>query len=311
MTSSSYVEDPWAEEPSDIPATPGGEQIVSIEPGQDPQPVLSGAQYEEPDWALGNEPDPVVPFDQQPVEDQKRDVVALIADDSGQAVALFRDPDEVQRMTRSLSGALVEQVRSVYAQARAPRVAKYGEKEPPTDVHVAEELRTMADARDTLTAIAKAIGTGAEEARAIAREILAEVAPDERKAKTVRLADGHGWDLKVTRSQPTEAVVNLDDVQDVLAGSLLARYSRDMDDTLAGQRAYAHGIRAGMDALLGVLSKPGVRTTALDALVRTLEGEGEEDLALRLRHAYGRKAKGEPVVDLKREEPKGSTSTGG
>jgi hypothetical protein len=123
----------------------------------------------------------------------------------------------------------------------------------------------------------------------------------------VRLADGHGWDLKVTRTQPTEVSVELAEVQDVLTAWCVSRY-----DTRGNEAAtYAEGVREGMNALLGVLTKPDVRTTALDALVRTMEGAGEEALALRLRHAYGRKAKGEPRVDLKREAPKVSPSTGG
>lgn len=248
---------------------------------------------------LGDAADMFVP--QQPVEDERRDVVALIADDSGRAVALFRDPDEVQRMTRSLSGALVDQVRQVWMQARNPRVAKHGPDHAPSEIEVAEELRTMADARDTLTAIARAVTTGAEEARAITAEVLAEVAPDERKAKTVRLADGHGWDLKVSRSQPTEVAVDLAEVQDVLVAWLLTKVTGSPGDVAR----YAYGVREGMEALLGVLAKPSVRTTALDALVKTIEGAGEEDLALRLRHAYGRKSKGEPRVEIKREPPKG------
>lgn len=277
--------DPWAK-----PPTPAADEVPHVQ--------------DEPPWEVSGDPVvPTVEFDQQPVEDERRDVVALIADDSGRAVALFRDPDEVQRMARSLSGALVDQVRQVWMQARNPRVAKHGPDHAPSEIEVAEELRTMADARDTLTAIARAITTGADEARAITAEVLAEVAPDERKAKTVRLADGHGWDLKVSRSQPTEVSVDLDAVQDVLAGWLLSKVVGDVTQ----QAAYAHGVRAAFEALLGVLAKPSVRTTALDALVKTIEGAGEEDLALRLRHAYGRKSKGEPRVEIKREPPKEET----
>jgi hypothetical protein len=203
-------------------------------------------------------------------------------------------------MTRALSGALVEQVRQVYVAARTPRVAKHGPDRQPSEIEVAEELRTMADARDTLTAIAKAVTTGADEARAITAEVLAEVAPDERKAKTVRLADGHGWDLKVTRSQPTKVEVRLEEVQDVLVAWSVSRY-----DTRGNEAAtYAEGVRAGMAVLLSVLASPSVKTTALDALVREVEGAGEEALALRLRHAYGRKSTGEPRVEIKREPPK-------
>lgn len=297
-----YVEDPWAEAMAETAPLNGGDYEEA--------PVFTDGTYEDAPWALKDEPPqvPVVEFDQQPVEDERRDVVALIADDSGRAVALFRDPDEVQRMTRSLSGALVEQVRQVWTEARTPRVAKTAGKAP-NEVEVAEELRVLADARDTLTAVAKALTTGADEARAIAGEVLAEVAPDERKAKTVRLADGHGWDLKVSRTQPTEVSVNLDEVQDVLASWLLGQFAKASPGMDPAHLHYAKGVRAGMAGLLGVLTKPSVRTTALDALVRTMEGAGEEPLALRLRHAYGRKSKGEPRIEVKREPPKDAGAT--
>ena len=291
-----YIEDPWAE------------QEVTPAPAQYAEPVLSGADYEDAPWALADEPDhvPTVEFDQQPVENERRDVVALIADDSGRAVALFRDPDEVQRMSKALGEALVEQVRTVANEAKAPRLAKHGPKHKPTEVTVAEELRTLADARDTLTAVARAITTGAEEARALAGEVLAEVAPDERKAKTIRLADGHGWDLKVVRSNPTEAVVELDQIQDVLAAWGLEQHAKDKGEHFT--LGFARGQRYAMEALLSVLTKPGVKTTALDALVRELEGAGQEDLALRLSHAYGRRSTGEPRIEMKREAPKGGGS---
>lgn len=268
-------EDPWAN-PEPVPQVEGQETLEEAGILIDPGPVVEG-------W--------VVPANipQVPITS----AVARLSSITGEVVDRFRDPDEVAAMSGALGRTLADEVRGLAVEARAARP-----EGPVTDVVLAPELRVLADARDTLAALAKAFTTGANEARDAAGEVLVELAGDPRRTVTVKVPDGHGWLLTASRRQPTETQANLGEVIDLLVADLPAQY----EGNVAEARAYASGIRQGIQELLRLVSPVKWKSTALDEWKQRLEAAEKHDLAIRLGHAYGRPSKGKPSITFERSE---------
>lgn len=225
---------------------------------------------------------------------------AVLARDTGRALADWRDPDLVTKAVGDVRRRVLEEVRGQYGQVLTGRP-----EGRVTEATVAPELAFLTSAHYALAQLADAIKAGADEARQIAGEVLVDVSGDERKRATVKVADVYGG-IVAKREVPSEVSVRQDDVLDVLVASLLAEWA--VTDTGAAGNpeatAYARGARDALAALLPLTSPPKWKSTALDALTRKLEEAGEDALALRLSHAYGRVSKGNPRVTLEREEAK-------
>lgn len=174
----------------------------------------------------------------------------------------------------------------------------------PDDVRDESDLRAelvgAADDAEVLERIAAVFVDGGKLATTIAGDLVAEL-PERRgkPVRTVHVGDGQGSRLTVTTAQPTKPFAELEVIVDVL-GTWQGAAGAGLGE-VEGPVAYAQGVRAGMTALLGILSSPGVKTTALDALRVKLGDAGEDALAKRLRAAYGRKDHGEPTAKLSRE----------
>lgn len=264
--------------------------------------------------------DHAMPWDEQVAEEQAeaegrvfftdRDVPGLVARyreeavdqlvrGARDAVVSWRDPDAVAAAADDLRSRVLSTVR-VYAES-ARRERRPGRI---TSSTVAAELAVLGDAHAALVAASDAIKAGAEEARSIAGEIVAEVEPEKTKGTaTVTVGDGHGQRLKVTRTQATKAVADPAAIIDVLVAANLAELSRMGDVShvsVDSARWYAEGLRNGIAALLEIIGPPAWKTSALDALAKGLEAREEYDLAIKLGHAYGRVAHGEPKTKIER-----------
>lgn len=222
---------------------------------------------------------------------------ARIAGDVTDAAQLWRDRDAVAKYADEIRRGVLAGVRSIAARARAQRP-----EGRVTASTVAQEVSILGDAHDALEAVADAVRAGASEAKGILGDVVLEVEPErELGTASVRVGDGHGGELKVTRSQGTRVAADTDAILDVLAASL------GEDPEL--EIAYARGVRAGFAALLALIGPPAWKTTALDELRKSLEAREEYDLAIRLGHAYGRVSNDRPPsVKLERVEPKGARS---
>lgn len=219
--------------------------------------------------------------------------VVELAHGTRSAALAWRDPDTVARHADDLRARVLESVRVLADEARARRRTE-GKV---TSSTVAAELALLGDAYDALSAVSSAIGDGAEETRKIAGEIVLDVEPErEIGTASVRVGDGHGRDLKVTRSQASKASVRDDDVVDVIVAALLL----DARDEEA--RAIAAGARAAIAQLRELVGPLGWKTTALDGFAKTLEDREKYDLAIRLGHAYGRVSVGEAKTKIERVE---------
>ena len=254
-------------------------------------------------FAAAGEPEPAgfVIVDGEPLPEAG--VIARLADDSEQAVALFRDPDAVRELTRSLTASLVLRVQMMHGTLKDVRP-----EGKVTQATVAPEVQLLADAYDTLTAVSKAVGTGAAEAQALLGDIVAEVVPDKADAGTgsVRVGDGHGSDVKVTRTQATKVQADTDVIVDVLVARMVTEHAATLTPPVAMKevKAYADGLRQGISALLGLISPPTWKTTALDALATRLEDAQDFDNSIKLGHAYGRVAQGDPKTKVERVQRK-------
>ena len=273
-----------------------------------------------PDVAYPPDTTPLVPFDSATGEVIEGELVgddlpagdftdrALIplrlAQGSARAVHVFRDPEAVRGLTRELQTDLLARLRQMDVDARAAR--REGRI---TASVVAPELQLWGDAYETLDAISRAIAAGAKEARALAGEVVAEVEPEKvHGSASVRVGDGHGQDVKVTRTQPTEVAADTDKILDVLVAALAdalpdRKRTQALDVVAADGVAYARGARDALTQLQQLVSPLKWKTTALDAWARRLDDAEQYDLGVRLGHAYGRVAKGNPTVKIERVEP--------
>lgn len=210
---------------------------------------------------------------------------------------LGENPLDLATTTARLRDTILDRVRNRGDVRRADRVRRLDGDDPasPTDVR-REVVGGTLDA-DVLSALGGAFLTGATEARAIAAGVLDELPGRGGKPRaSLKVADGHGFELTMKREQRRDLSVDVDQVVDVLVSSLVS------SETDASAVAYADGIRAGIAAIREVLSTtPTFRSTALDSLATRLENAEEEDLARRLRKAYGRVEVGEPRVTVDRK----------
>jgi hypothetical protein len=226
-----------------------------------------------------------------------------LAWDGFYAVQLFRDPEAVAHLSRDATRMLLERVRALAADA-----AKRRADGKPSSSTLAPEITLMADAYDTLRAVERVFSAGAVEAREISGELARELADDTRKSSSVRVGDAHGTDVKLSRTVQTEMRVDVPEIVDVIVASLIAAEARaphgdvelTREDTL---RAYANGARDAIETYRRIAAAHSFKSTTLDAFVRDLEGSGDDALAIRLGHAYGRVSKGE-TVKLERVERK-------
>ncbi len=215
------------------------------------------------------------------------------------AVISLTTPDRVLQFATETRRHVIASVRQLYEVCRYRR--RPGRL---TEAHVAPELVFLAGAADALDALADAIRAGAQEARAIAGDVIADVKLAEQgdtRIGTVSLKIGapDGSVISARRTQPSKLEINAETVTDVLIPALLER-----DDVPPGHQApFAFGARR-MAEQLQLLASLSWRTSALDHLATQLEQADQYDLSIRLRHAYGRKPHGDPKVELKREPGK-------
>lgn len=245
-----------------------------------------------------------------PVDPFPETVSVVVLDGPTELAALgIRSVDGAQgnvvKYARELGEALTARVRERYGIARKMRHVRTtddGVELPPFEGEVTGELQALADMAEVLAALGKAFTAASGEAKALAGEVVAEV-HYERNVETtggsasIRVGS-RGGTVKVTTTQPTEAFVDQDEVVDVMVADLVG--------TVAGQlskarvEGYAQGARDAVPALLGLMSPPAWKTTALGALVTNLQQRGERDLSERLARSYGRRPKGNAQVKIDR-----------
>jgi hypothetical protein len=158
----------------------------------------------------------------------------------------------------------------------------------------------MADAHDTLRAIARVFDAGVQRTRSNRGERAVALADDPRRQSSLRVGDAHGSDVKVTRTQPTEMRIDADAIVDVLVAELVGE-SVEQGDRIAAT-VYAQGARDALTLYRSLTAAHTFKSSALDEHVRSLESRELFDLALRLGHAYGRVSKGEAQVKIERVE---------
>ncbi len=255
-------------------------------------------EWDEPLPGMPAEPDPST----EPSVLATRDT-AERAQDVARDAATIGNPDAVLALATDVRRRVLASVRALYQGVRGER--RLGRL---TEAHVAPELVFLAGAADALDALADAIRAGAQEARAIAGDVIADVKLAEQgdtRIGTVSLKVGapDGSVISAKRTQPSKLQVNDDAIVDVLAAACVAR--RLAFGTMPHVvETHVRGLREGL-AQLQTLASLSWRTSALDHLATQLEQADEHDLAIRLRHAYGRKPHGDPKVELKRETPRG------
>ncbi len=215
--------------------------------------------------------------------------------------AAMTDPDTVLAFATETRRRVLGAVRDLYQQHRERR--RPGRL---TEAHVAPELVFLAGAADALDALADAIRAGAQEARSITGDVIADVKLAEQgdtRIGTVRLKVGapDGSVISVKRTQPSKLDVNAPTVLDVIVAERIGVQQRGGAEP-ADVLTYRTGLR-DMARELQRLASLSWRTSALDHLATQLEQADEHDLAIRLRHAYGRKPHGDPKIELKRETP--------
>lgn len=214
----------------------------------------------------------------------------------------LRDDATRSETVRAMRDTVLDAVRRRSDTRHAARVKRLDGAAPesPTDVRL--EVVGAADDADSLAALAAVFAAGAKEAKGIAGEILDELPGRGGKPRgSLRVGDGQGFELVLTRSGRRDLSVEVDEVVDVLVADLVAQAEKipNLEKSVA---IYSTGIRDGVKALRDLLSStPSFRSTALDAFVKRLENRDDDDLAKRLRKAYGRVESGEPSIKLDRK----------
>lgn len=189
---------------------------------------------------------------------------------------------------------------------------------PVTQAIVAPELQWLADAYEVLSAIGKVFAEQSAGVKSLASDVVLEVRRDvdlERTGGSASVkvgARGAGQAVKVTTTQPTEVYTDTPVIVDVLVAHLLDRMTVavEVGNTPTGPESYAAGARDMADALLGLhgvvglLSAPKWKSTALDLLREVLESGGPVGvgLATRLRDGYGRCPHGKISTTIERTE---------
>ncbi len=262
---------------------------------------MTGPAVFEWDEPLPGMPDESEEADHQGIEHTPSAELAVQVDTAAHdAMLTLTNPDTVLAVATDARRRVLGTVRDLYERIRSTR--RPGRL---TEAHVAPELVFLAGAADALDALADAIRAGAQEARSIAGDVIADVKLAEQgdtRIGTVSLKVGapDGSVISAKRTQPSKLDVNADAIIDVLAAAhALDRWDVDSEVARTVARAYRSGI-----ADVQRLASLSWRTSALDHLATQLEQADEHDLAIRLRHAYGRKPHGDPKIELKREAGK-------
>ncbi len=216
------------------------------------------------------------------------------------ALLTLTNPDTVLAVATDARRRVLGTVRDLYERIRSAR--RPGRL---TEAHIAPELVFLAGAADALDALADAIRAGAQEARSIAGDVIADVKLAEQgdtRIGSVSLKVGvpDGSVISAKRTQPSKLDVNANAILDVLVPYKLVSAAANGYEPIA----YATAFRDGCAHLMRLASLSW-RTSALDHLATQLEQADEHDLAIRLRHAYGRKPHGDPKIELKRETTRG------
>jgi hypothetical protein len=254
----------------------------------------------------------------QLIDVHREHVVEQLSDASTSAVALFREPEAMHKLAAAARVNVLAAVEAVRADWRARR-----HPGRPTPATLAPELNALSDAHDVLTAIAGVFTDGAKVAKRLVGETAHELADDPRRGTTsVKVADTHGADLAVTRTQQTKVRVDEAELLDCLAASLINEHAERLtrnaelaDDSERGVdlqlQSFSRGVRDGIARYRQLASSHTFKTTELDAWSRDLEAAEQHELAIRLGHAYGRVAHGEPTVKIDRVSRKGSAPAAG
>ncbi len=221
------------------------------------------------------------------------------------ALLTLTNPDTVLAVAIDARRRVLGTVRDLYERIRSTR--RPGRL---TEAHVAPELVFLAGAADALNALADAIRACAQEACSIAGDVIADLKLAEQgdtRIRTVSLKVGapDGSVISAKRTQSSKLDVQAETVVDVLSAYAVSReYEAGPPEDLTEVAAFADGFRDACKRLQ-VLASLSWRTSALDHLATQLEQADEHDLAIRLRHAYGRKPHGDPKIELKRESSRG------
>jgi len=223
-----------------------------------------------------------------------------LADSARRAITIGKIEDGIRHAVRTRADA-----------RRKARTDRLAGDQPSSEGDVRREAIGAADDSEILAAFAGAFTAGANEAKQIAGELLDELPGRGGKPRaSLKVADGEGFQLAVTRTKRTETSIKLEEVVDVVvareAAFAAAATGADPETgptalKIHPAKVYATGLRAGIDAILELLTSPSFKVTALDALVKSLEDADDDDLARRLRKAYGRVEKGEPTIKLERK----------
>lgn len=208
---------------------------------------------------------------------------------------LAGDPLGLAKYTASVRDAVADVVRGRAEERKAGRPAEVTDQ-----ADLRPEMIGAADDAEVLKRLGSVFIDSGKIAEGIAGDLVAELPLKRGKPqRTVRMGDGHGFELTVNTAQPTEAFADLDDIIDVVATATIGGHGAL--PTANPVVEYAAGVREGIAALLEVLGAPKVKTTALDALATKLEGRDDGALAKRLRALYGRRDKGDPTVKIDRK----------
>ena len=221
-------------------------------------------------------------------DEPQPDALALaIADDTRDVALSYRDPAAVATFAIGLRREVRERVRRLMLAAAQDRIDT---GKAPTAETYAAEFQTAADVAETLTTVADAIRSGVEVAEDHAAMLVDDVTDPAKRTRSVRVGDGHGRDLKLGLVQGSALSVDLPVILDLVVDEVMAVDHEDPADIA----------RAALDTLLGLISGPSWKSTALDAWKRQLEDAGRHAEAITLGHAYGRVDKGEPRFKIER-----------
>lgn len=208
--------------------------------------------------------------------------------------------------------AVLEAVRARSDARRDARLTRLNGEPVESVSDLRREIVGAADDAETLEAFAGIFMAGAKEAKGMAGDLLGELPLRRGKPpRSAKVGDGDGFELSVSATPRTELKVDADEVVEIMIAALVSAATIATKADPAGGplalttmpvKVYAAGAREAVDMLRELLSStPSFRSTAIDALVKVLENREDDELAKRLRKAYGRVEVGEPSVKLERK----------
>lgn len=270
----------------EIPPAPEPE-VVETEPIAEPEGESLPAEYR----GLALDPDTLLD---------------ALADSTARSVTCGQATDAVRHAVRVRADA-----------RRTARITRLGDDGVKHSADLRLEAVGAANDADVLDALAGVFTAGAKEAKGVAADLLSEL-PERggKPRRSVKVADGEGFELSIVVTGRSELSVKHDEVDDVLAAWLLSSAQAELAECKAGgvesaaklalskhpAQVYAAAVRDTLTEIRSILaSSPTYRSTALDSLVKRLGDAEEDDLASRLRNAYGKVEKGEPSVKLDRK----------